>query len=81
MCGGAIISDLIPRNRNRRVSAPDFWPVPDSFVAKPDGYETDLGRPIPKRSQHVLGKSLLDYCLLWLVVYGFLADWGHFTNR
>ncbi|CBI36892.3 unnamed protein product, partial [Vitis vinifera] len=58
MCGGAIISDFIPRNRNRRDPAPDLWP--DSFFAKPDGCEYDLGRfsqkglPNLKRSQPIL---------------------------
>lgn len=26
MCGGAIVADLIPRNRDRRVSSADLWP-------------------------------------------------------
>ena len=72
MCGGAIISDFIPRNRNRRDPAPDLWP--DSFFAKPDGCEYDLGRfsqkglPNLKRSQPILGKSLSRFLSLVLLV-------------
>lgn len=32
MCGGAIISDFIPANRSRRVTARDLWPDFDSFA-------------------------------------------------
>lgn len=45
MCGGAIISDLIPRNRTRRVSPSDIWP--DSpFFSTP----TPQMKPFPSSS-------------------------------
>lgn len=45
MCGGAIIADLIPRNRTRRVSPSDLWP--DSpFFSTP----TPQMKPFPSSS-------------------------------
>jgi len=32
MCGGAIISDFIPANRSRRITARDLWPDFDTFA-------------------------------------------------
>ncbi|XP_010544992.1 PREDICTED: ethylene-responsive transcription factor ERF071-like [Tarenaya hassleriana] len=61
MCGGAIISDFIIRNRGQSVSAADIWP--NSFFAKINGGQFDpdparlgeSGRVSLKRSQPVSG--------------------------
>nr|DAD33239.1 TPA_asm: hypothetical protein HUJ06_012090 [Nelumbo nucifera] len=43
MCGGAIIADFIPRNRNRRVTARDLWPN-SPFAKTDDDFESDFRR-------------------------------------
>nr|AKN10303.1 transcription factor ERF10 [Eriobotrya japonica] len=38
MCGGAIISDFIPRDRRRRVTASDIWPDSPFAKSNPDTF-------------------------------------------
>ncbi|KAJ6674962.1 EREBP TRANSCRIPTION FACTOR [Salix viminalis] len=46
MCGGAILADLIPRNRGHRVAASEFWP--NSSFKKPGPFDS---YPSPIRNQ------------------------------
>ncbi|KAA8543069.1 hypothetical protein F0562_021436 [Nyssa sinensis] len=49
MCGGAIISELIPRNLKRRVSAADLWP--NSPLAKFSPFSSDFNQ-YSQKDQH-----------------------------
>ncbi|KAK8650669.1 hypothetical protein V6N13_140297 [Hibiscus sabdariffa] len=61
MCGGAIIADLIPRNRGRCVSASDLWP--NSPFAKTNGFSSNRDDSLPRfkrpQPQHEAPLSLV----------------------
>jgi hypothetical protein len=48
MCGGAILADIIPRNRGRREAASQFWP--NSCFDKLGTFESCLSQPSNQES-------------------------------
>jgi EREBP-like factor len=63
MCGGAILADIIPRNRGRREAASQFWPSAcfdklsplESCLSQPSNQEESftLKRPQPQRASGI----------------------------
>ncbi|RWR94626.1 ethylene-responsive transcription factor ERF071 [Cinnamomum micranthum f. kanehirae] len=58
MCGGAIISDFIPKNRPRRESAPDLWKPPFSSSSSEDDIEISEKNTDKKRKRKSLYRGI-----------------------
>ncbi|MCJ0412335.1 AP2/ERF family transcription factor, partial [Clostridioides difficile] len=48
MCGGAILADLIPRNRGLRVTASDIWPNSPFARLNPDNFFDSNPSPLTR---------------------------------